>query len=137
MINFSERLVKERSRLGLSQTAFGELASVTKLTQFNYEKGNRNPDASYLIAVSEAGVDVNYLLTGERAVTQAKLKEEINAELRYLADAYEAIDTALHEADKYLAPNRKRQAAEALYLAFKGGEIQDLGRGANLLLSAA
>ena len=85
------------------------------------------------MAIAKAGVDVCYLLTGKRPVSQ----EALNAELRCLADAYEAIDTALLEAGRALEPSKKRLAAEALYLAFKEGEIQDLERGANLLLSAA
>lgn len=133
MLNFNERLIEERSRLGLTQAAFGALASVTKLTQFNYEKGTRHPDSAYLMAIAESGVDVNYLLTGKRTITQ----KEINEELRYLADAFEAIDSALFEADKVLPPNKKRQAAEALYMAFKEGEVDNMGYYADLMVKAA
>lgn len=133
MLNFNERLIEERNRLGLTQAAFGALASVTKLTQFNYEKGTRHPDSAYLMAIAESGVDVNYLLTGKRTVTQ----KEINEELRYLADAFEAIDTALFEADKFLPPTKKRQAAEALYMAFKEGEVDNMGYYAGLMVKAA
>ena len=64
-----ERLKEERSRLGLSQTDFGALASVGKTTQINYEKGNGSPDAKYLAAVAEQGVDVLYVVTGSRVPT--------------------------------------------------------------------
>lgn len=36
-------------------------------SQRNYEKGDRQPDASYLAAVSAAGADVLYILTGQRS----------------------------------------------------------------------
>lgn len=67
MNNFSERLKEERIRLDLSQAELGELCGVKKLAQFNYEKGERFPDANYLMQAILIGVDVNYLLTGQRS----------------------------------------------------------------------
>jgi len=66
MDSLGNRLREERERLGLSQEAFGEIGGVKKLAQRNYEKGNRQPDASYLTAVAAIGVDVMYVLTGQR-----------------------------------------------------------------------
>lgn len=61
------RLKEERERLGLSQVAFGDIGGVKKLAQLNYEKGERQPDASYLNAVSKFGVDILYVVTGVRS----------------------------------------------------------------------
>lgn len=61
-----ERLKQERSRLGFSQTDLAGVGGVGKTTQINYEKGERSPDAGYLAAVAEKGVDVLYVVTGER-----------------------------------------------------------------------
>ncbi|SMF23408.1 MULTISPECIES: helix-turn-helix transcriptional regulator [unclassified Pseudomonas] len=61
-----DRLKEERSRLGVSQTDLATAGGVGKTTQINYEKGERSPDASYLSAVAEKGVDVLYVVTGER-----------------------------------------------------------------------
>ncbi len=36
----------------------------------NYEKGTRNPDAYYLATLAAIGIDVLYLLTGERTPVQ-------------------------------------------------------------------
>lgn len=66
-MNIGERLREERARLGLNQGDFAAVANVSKTTQFNYEKGERSPDAAYLEAVAAAGVDVLYVLTGRRA----------------------------------------------------------------------
>lgn len=44
----------------------GALAGVTKMSQINYEKDARAPDARYLEAVAAAGADVLYILTGQR-----------------------------------------------------------------------
>lgn len=67
MSTLSSRLREERTRLGLSQVEFGRLGGVGKHAQINYEAGRRTPDASYLTAVAEIGVDVLYVLTGVRA----------------------------------------------------------------------
>ncbi|MEI7408746.1 XRE family transcriptional regulator [Pectobacterium aroidearum] len=65
--DIGERLREERERLGLSQPAMGEIGGVKKLTQLNYEKGERFPDASYLSALAKFGLDVQYVVTGVRA----------------------------------------------------------------------
>lgn len=66
LLEIGSRLKKERVRLGLNQTEMGEIGGVAKNTQHNYEKGERNPDSAYLAAVAAAGVDVLYVLTGQR-----------------------------------------------------------------------
>ncbi|WP_176332675.1 helix-turn-helix domain-containing protein [Burkholderia vietnamiensis] len=61
------RLRDERTRLNLSQSAFADVAGVTKTTQGNYETNKRSPDAAYLAAVAQHGVDVQYVITGQRS----------------------------------------------------------------------
>lgn len=62
-----ERLKIERERLGMNQVDFAELAETTKNSQIKYEKGLISPKADYLLAVSQAGVDLMYVLTGKRS----------------------------------------------------------------------
>ncbi|MBT2784789.1 MULTISPECIES: LexA family transcriptional regulator [unclassified Halomonas] len=64
-----ERLKEERERLGLSQTALALIGGVGKTTQIKYEKGASSPDSSYLSAVSDEGVDIFYVLKGQRSGT--------------------------------------------------------------------
>lgn len=71
MLNIGERLKVERVRLGYSQADFAAIAGVAKTSQFNYEKGDRSPDAAYLAAVAEKGVDVLFVVTGERTPQEA------------------------------------------------------------------
>lgn len=66
-MTIAARLQEERNRLGMNQTEFAQLGGVGKTTQINYEKGERFPDAAFLAAVSSAGVDVLYVVTGRRA----------------------------------------------------------------------
>lgn len=81
MLNFGERLKEERVRLGYNQGDFAAFAGVAKTSQFNYEKGDRSPDAAYLAAVAEKGVDVLYVLTGERKPQPANSLTAAEAEL--------------------------------------------------------
>lgn len=62
------RLRLERHRLQLNQTEFAALGGVRKLAQLRYERNERAPDAQYLLALAQAGVDVQYVLTGERSL---------------------------------------------------------------------
>ena len=64
---FGDRLLEERKRLGLSQDGIAERCGVTLRSQRNYEKGDRSPDAAYLERVAAIGVDVRYVITGERS----------------------------------------------------------------------
>lgn len=63
------RLREEREALGANQTDFAQIGGVQRRAQVNYEAGERSPDAAYLAAVAQAGVDVLYVLTGRRSVT--------------------------------------------------------------------
>lgn len=65
---FGARLRAERESIGASQEAFAHTAGVHRKTQGNYEAGERSPDAAYLAAIVELGVDVTYLVTGKRTL---------------------------------------------------------------------
>ncbi|MBS7660533.1 helix-turn-helix domain-containing protein [Pseudomonas lalucatii] len=66
MSGIGDRLREERERLRLSQAAFGEIGGVKANAQGKYESGERFPGADYLASVAERGVDVLYVVTGER-----------------------------------------------------------------------
>nr|WP_315206433.1 helix-turn-helix transcriptional regulator [uncultured Albidiferax sp.] len=72
----------------MNQTEFAELAGVLKGAQLNYEAGKRAPDSNYMAAVATAGVDVRYVLTGEREFTPPPaLTAEEQTMLDYFRDA--------------------------------------------------
>lgn len=50
-----------------NQPDFAALASTTKKSQVDYEKGNTFPNAAYLAAIANAGADVQYIITGRYA----------------------------------------------------------------------
>jgi len=76
-VNFGERLAEERRRRGLNQTDFAALGGVTVKTQVLYEKSERVPDANYLAAVAQHGVDVLYVLTGEHVPSLLSAEESV------------------------------------------------------------
>ncbi len=85
LLNIGERLKEERVRLGYNQADFAAIAGVAKTSQFNYEKGERSPDAAYLAAVAERGVDVLYVVTGART---PQLAEALTVREAEILDSY-------------------------------------------------
>ena len=61
------RLKEERERLGYTQPAFAEAAGAKKRTLIDWEKGVSSPTAVQLSALSEIGMDVMYVITGQRS----------------------------------------------------------------------
>jgi len=85
-MSFGNRLREERSRLGLTQEALGEIGGVRKQAQLHYEKDERKPDSDYLAAVAEAGVDILYVVTGERSKPVPPKYEPPSEETELLSD---------------------------------------------------
>jgi transcriptional regulator with XRE-family HTH domain len=84
------RLREERARLGVSQTDLAIVCGVAKNTQLNYEKDERSPDASYLLLAHKSGVDVHYVLFGERLPAFADQLSPLESEvLSYFRDLSE------------------------------------------------
>lgn len=134
-VSFGNRLREQRVKLGLSQSAFGQLAGVTKKTQMLYEADERAPDTNYMAAIAAAGVDAYYILTGVdeatrqaradhsrgTALARAKLREEIALAAlpprqRALLDNYENSD----ESGKKIIEGTASLAAQPR--AAKGGK---------------
>jgi len=66
MKEITDRLKEERIRLGLTKAELGVAGGVKVNAQNVYERGIRTPSAVYLAAVAKIGVDVLYVLTGQR-----------------------------------------------------------------------
>ncbi|WP_312466980.1 helix-turn-helix domain-containing protein [Stutzerimonas nitrititolerans] len=69
-MNLATRLKAERERLGFSQTDFAALAGASKHSQINWEKGAAAPNATVLAAWAAHGMDVLYVVTGQRSNRQ-------------------------------------------------------------------
>ncbi|HFQ7463914.1 TPA: helix-turn-helix domain-containing protein [Pseudomonas aeruginosa] len=128
-----ERLREERMRLGMSQTAFGELGGVKVLAQRNYENGKRSPDANYLERLAEIGVDVLYVVTGKRALTA----QDLEADLDRYGKAWETLEMALEATGRDMSAAKKRKAADALFRASKEQMAPTNDQLVNLVLELA
>lgn len=105
-VGIGERLKEERERLGMNQTDFAAQLNVSKNSQYNYEKGERSPDALYLAAADAFGVDVLYVITGRRL--PAELDALSQSELDVLGYM-----TSMDEADRAAYVRMGRAFSEA------------------------
>ncbi len=97
VIEIATRLREARTALGLTIEDFGALGGVTKQAQINYEKGLRSPDTKYLTALASAGVDIPYVLLGDK-----KLAVQVGVEELAVLDKYRHSKTDTQEAVKRL-----------------------------------
>lgn len=93
-------------RLGLSQTAFADLAGATKSAQVKWERGTSAPTAPALSAFAEAGADVLYVLTGKRTeqrpeTTASQIEEDLKE-----------IERDLVEPTRFIRPGQTEEDAE-------------------------
>lgn len=96
--------------MGLNQERFAALGGVKKGAQGLYETGQRAPDASYLLSLSQHGIDIAYILTGQRQAPQE------SAEI----SRFVALFTQLSQ--------RERRAVEALVGVLAGASADQLMR---------
>lgn len=83
------RLREERDKLGLNQTDFAKLVGQSRGSQAHYERDERAPDARYLSSLAEIGIDVLYILTGNKTPTSM---DEVSMEEQKLIENYRAMD---------------------------------------------
>lgn len=93
MQNFETRLKEERKRLGLKGGQLAQIGGVSAVSQSSYEKGKQLPGAAYLAAIAAAGVDVQYVLTGQRSAEPVLTPKE-----RLLLAAWKAASPELQTA---------------------------------------
>ena len=87
-MQIDERIKSERKRLGFNQTEFAEIAHATRGTASNWETGTGSPDAKALAALAVVGLDVLYVVTGQRSfVPPPKLSAEEETMLELFKDA--------------------------------------------------
>jgi transcriptional regulator with XRE-family HTH domain len=65
------RLKEECIRAGMTVKGLAQLGGVRPNAQALYEKGTRLPRADYLAALLEGGIDVQYVISGERSHLRA------------------------------------------------------------------
>ncbi len=87
-MNLHERLKTERERLGFNQTAFAAMAGASKHSQINWEKGLASPNAAALAAWAAAGLDVLFVVTGQRLGIPEPAAQPLARDEEILLDNY-------------------------------------------------
>jgi phage repressor protein C with HTH and peptisase S24 domain len=67
--SLGERLRQERARLGLNQGELADRLSISKTSQFHYEANKRSPDAKYFLLAEQCGLDILFIITGKRNIS--------------------------------------------------------------------
>lgn len=100
MSTFGERFFEERRRLQLNQAELAEATGISKRALGSYEREERSPDAEQLLKLNEAGMDIYYVLIGQRV--SASL--ELNPMQRSVLDDFNRCSPEKQlEAVKYMA----------------------------------
>ncbi|MFJ3468628.1 helix-turn-helix domain-containing protein [Pseudomonas sp. NPDC090203] len=109
MKDLGTRLKEERKRLGLSQQEFGAIGGVEANAQGKYENGERIPRADYLVALGKKGMDVLYVVSGERTPLTM---DTLNDAERAIITHYRALNEDDQEAISQLATSLSECAPE-------------------------
>jgi transcriptional regulator with XRE-family HTH domain len=138
------RLREERERLGLSQPAFADLGGAKKHSQIHYESDRRAPDSDYLSALAAHGVDVLYVVTGQRMSVTArdvfalrrKYRDVLElAEIGESIERLEAVEAAAGTAKERNDPELLTAAIAAVKEGLAGRSIDPMKR-TGLVLAA-
>ena len=111
-----ERIREERERLGFNQADFAALAGATRKTLFNWESGAASPNAAALAAWADAGLDVLYVVTGQRSQPVPPAQELPRQEQEWLAlyrNSSEEVRAALKAAGNELTKPAKARGKAA------------------------
>ena len=106
--HIGERLRGERARLGLSQVVFADACGVNRSTLATWEKGEQSPTAAVLAMMAGLGVDVLYVVTGERAPLGSGA---LSDEERQLVASYKKGDALARQALESVAAMAARSSA--------------------------
>jgi transcriptional regulator with XRE-family HTH domain len=109
MKDLGTRLKNERKRLGLSQQEFGAIGGVEANAQGKYENGERIPRSDYLAAVGQKGVDILYVITGERTPLTV---DALNEAERAIITHYRALNEEDQDAISQLATSLSECVAD-------------------------
>ena len=87
-MSLADRFKSERERLALTQPRVADLAGVGKTTVINWEKGLSSPTVVQLSALAEVGLDVLYVITGQRTGGAAAPAPALAPDEEILLDNY-------------------------------------------------
>lgn len=78
---FGRRLREERLESRANQSEFAAWGGARKNSQISYEAGKTSPPVEYLLRLDQHGVDIGYVLTGQRNDGSLNLPTQLLAQL--------------------------------------------------------
>lgn len=130
---FAARLKEERVRLGMTQPAIAEIGGVSKSTIVSYESGVHVPDAVFLSRLVTRGLDLHFVVTGERAAVKA------GADLDWtlFQDVLEVVEAFEDRRQRALSTSGKARIIRILYCSSIASGRVDPGTARAVLEQAA
>lgn len=107
-----KRLRIERRRLGLTQEEFAQAGGIRRTALYQYEKGDRRPSLDFLLACVSVGLDLSFIIFGERRlrpVSEIRLSDQEHARIFALVNTY-----ARDSRGRALAPEHQQELLSQL-----------------------
>lgn len=127
-MSIAARIKEERERLGFSQSQFGAFVEVSKKTQIRWEQEEGAfPDIAQLSVWGGLGLDMLYVLTGERS--NAATSQHLPPDEQLLLEAYRGLTATARKTllaelltgDK--KPKAKPQSGEGIKVSGSGHRV--------------
>lgn len=119
---FAERLRVGRKRLDMTQQALSDSSGVPLQTHKQYERGLRRPGLDALTGYLRAGINVNWLLSGEGVVLLRDQPAPASAgafDSQLMLELIEVVEQLLAEHRRELPPPKKAELVVTLYEMFR------------------
>jgi transcriptional regulator with XRE-family HTH domain len=91
-MGINQRIKEERRRLGWTVLEMAEHAGVSKSTIVNWQNGTSNPQIEALSLLGERGIDLFFVLTGQRSAVIPGASEDQRSQITSLIDSYLCLD---------------------------------------------
>lgn len=114
-MSVGNRLTEEREARGYGVAELAVLCGVTRDAQRRFEKDENLPGGAYLIAAHAHGVDVKYVMIGERGVA----REVLALDVALLRDCIEGVDRGLKAIKRTLAAGPRAALVAECYEWFR------------------
>ncbi|MCX7071177.1 MAG: helix-turn-helix transcriptional regulator [Gammaproteobacteria bacterium] len=119
---FAERLRVGRQRLDMTQRSLSDAAGVPLQTHKQYERGLRKPGLDALTGYLRAGINVNWLLSGDGValIRDIPATASVGAfDSRLMLELIEVVEQLLAEHGRELPPPKKAELIVTLYEMFR------------------
>jgi transcriptional regulator with XRE-family HTH domain len=107
------RIKQARAALGLTQKGLCEATGLPFPSLRNYESSNQTPGGEAILALMHAGINANWLLTGEGPMLLADLAGVLDRERMRIS--LKAIEKGLKATERTMAPAAKAELLLAVY----------------------